>query len=217
MNRILIAYASHSGSTQEVASFLGKCLSAQNLDVDVKPMKEVFDLSSYDFIIAGGLLYRFGWHPEIIRFLQSNLTVLKQKKVALFVTGLRLIKTPDCDRAGYPVYVDLAIQKPVTGGANARQQKGLLDGYTTMKGYLQAALPTIESIRPVSLAFFAGKLDLHTLALPEKLIMMLLMLLTGKKPGDSRNWDAIGAWVDGLNLVPSFVDSRVNILASESA
>lgn len=56
-----------------------------------------------------------------------------------------------------------------------------------MKGYLHAALTTIETIKPVGLAFFTGKLSMSTL-LPEKLIMALLMLMTGKRPKDYRNW-----------------------------
>jgi menaquinone-dependent protoporphyrinogen IX oxidase len=209
MNRILITYVSHSGSTREIANFLGNELSTRELAVDVKAISEVTDLSSYDFIIAGGLLYRFGWHPEIIQFLQKNLVVLKAKKVALFVTGLRLKKTPDCDRASYPVFIDPSILKSPVGGASSKQAKGPLDTYMTMKGYLRAALPAIEKIDPVSLAFFAGKLDLYTLQLPEKLIMALLMLFIGKRPGDYRNWGSIRAWVNGLDLSDSHEEPRM--------
>jgi menaquinone-dependent protoporphyrinogen IX oxidase len=203
MNRILITYVSHSGSTREIANFLGNELSTRGLGVDIKAISEIRDLSSYDFIIAGGLLYRFGWHPEIIQFLQKNLAVLKAKKIALFVTGLRLNRTPDCDRASHPVFIDPSILKSPVGGAVGERVKGPFDTFMTMKGYLRAALPVIEKIEPVSLAFFAGKLDLNVLVLPEKIIMAILMLFTGKKPGDYRNWGSIRAWVNGLGLFDS--------------
>ncbi len=202
MNRVLIAYVSHSGSTQQIARFMGSELSSQGVDVTVRPISDVQDLSPYDSIIAGGLLYRFGWHPEIIRFLQKNQVALREKKVALFVVGLRVLRTPDCDQAAYPVFIDPAIMKPPAEA----HRKNLMDSITTMKVYLQAALPTIEAIKPLSLAFFAGKLDLHTLALPEKLIMVLLMLLIGKRSGDYRNWEAIRTWVKELGWVDSKAD-----------
>jgi menaquinone-dependent protoporphyrinogen oxidase len=216
MNRILITYVSHSGSTREIANFLGNELSTRELAVDVKAISEIRDLSSYDFIIAGGLLYRFGWHPEIVQFLQKNLVVLKTKKVALFVTGLSLKRTPDCDRASHPVFIDQSILKSPVGGATSEQAKGVLDTYMTMKGYLRAALSAIEKIDPVSLAFFAGKLDMHTLNLPEKLIMALLMLFTGQRPGDYRNWGSIRAWVNSLGLADLHEEPRMRAHMLES-
>jgi menaquinone-dependent protoporphyrinogen IX oxidase len=198
MNRILIAYVSHSGSTREIAQYMGSVLSTKKLAVEVKAISEVTNLSSYTFIIAGGLLYRFGWHPEIVQFLKNNIVILQTKQVALFVTGLRLVATPDCSAAPYPIFIDPAMLKSPVDQNNRRENKGPLDAYTTLKGYLQATLPTIEKICPVSLAFFAGKVDLHTLRLPEKMIMMLLLLLVGKKPGDYRNWEAIKVWVTSL-------------------
>jgi len=193
--KILIAYVSHSGSTQEIAEFMGRELSSQGMNVMVRPMSDVGDLSPFDFIIAGGLVYRFGWHPEIIRFLQKNAIALQEKKVALFVVGLRLVRTPDCDRTSFPIFIDPAIMK------GPAQRKNLMDSVTTMKFYLQAALPTIEKINPLSLAFFAGRLNLHALGFSEKLIMVMLMHLIGKRSGDYRNWEAIRAWVTGLSVI----------------
>ncbi len=209
MNRVLITYMSRSGSTQEIASFIGQELSSQGLDVNVQPISEAGDLSPYDFIIAGGLVYRFGWHPEVVRFLQENVTALQEKKVALFVVGLRLVKTPDCVNASFPVFIDPAIMK------GPAERKNLLDSITTMKFYLHAALPAIEKIKPASVAFFAGRLNLSLLSFSEKLIMVLLMLLIGKRSGDYRNWKEIGRWTSGLNFANAIIDipERAAIMA----
>jgi menaquinone-dependent protoporphyrinogen IX oxidase len=43
-------------------------------------------------------------------------------------------------------------------------------------------------------------MDLAWLSFPEKLVMLLLMRLTGIKQGDYRDWDAIRAWARGLEL-----------------
>ncbi len=164
MKRFLVAYMSYSGSTRDVAQTMGNELSMRGFQVDVLPISEITDLSTYDCIIAGGLLFRFGWHPVIIQFLKNHLEELRKKKVALFVTGLRFIKTSDCDQAAFPVFVDPSI----VAIHSSSNKKNILDSYTTMNGYLAQALPTIEKIKPVGLGFFAGKLDMKTLNLPEK-------------------------------------------------
>lgn len=194
MKRILIAYASHSGSTREIAQFLCDVLSNQGVTIDVRPAAEISDLRAYSFIIAGGLLYRFGWHPDMAQFLERNMLELQKKKVALFVTGMHLVKTKKCNQLSYPVFIDPSIANPVW-----KQRKStLFDGGSTIDGYLGRVLPTIERVHPVSLGFFAGKLDLRTLKLPEKMILTLLMLLTGMKAGDYRNWDSLRAWAQSL-------------------
>lgn len=194
MKRLLVAYTSHSGSTREIAQFLGAELTARGFAVDVRSLSEISDLTSYEFILAGGLLYRFGWHPEIVRFLEKNLPELQKKRVVLFVTGMHLVKTPKCDQLSYPIFIDPAMANPVWD----RQQPSMFDRGSTIDGYLRQALPAIEQIKPVCLGFFASKLDLRTLKLPEQIIMRILMLLTGMKTGDYRNWDVLRAWAQRL-------------------
>jgi len=191
MRHILVTYVSHSGSSREIADFLARQLSTAEQQVDFKAIAELTDLAPYDGIVAGGLLYRFGWHPEIVQFLQNNVKALQEKKVALFVTGLRVVNSEDHDHDGLPLYIDSSIQADPL-------RKSIIDGISTVQGYLGRALPAIEQIKPVSLAFFGGKLDLKTLGLPEQLIMRTLMLLTGMTQGDKRNWEAMEAWVNNL-------------------
>ena len=47
MSKILVTYASRSGSTMEVAEAIGKTLSPNPAGVDVLPMQKVEDLSVY--------------------------------------------------------------------------------------------------------------------------------------------------------------------------
>lgn len=196
MKRVLVAYVSHSGSTEETARYICDGLTAQGNQAEVRSISEASDLSPYDAIVAGGLLYRFGWHPEIVQFLEKNLAELRGKKVALFVTGMRLGRAPRSDLFSFPVFVDPAILKP----SSEQHRANPLDSITTLSNYLYAALPTLVMMKPVSLGIFAGKLDLHTLKLPEQIIMRMLMLLSGMKAGDHRNWEAIRTWARSLNL-----------------
>jgi menaquinone-dependent protoporphyrinogen oxidase len=196
MKKVLIAYMSRSGSTREVAEFMQKELQSHGHQVDVRPIKEVDDFSGYDVVIAGGMLYRFGWHEAIVKFLNKYMGELQKKKVALFVTGLGLVKTEMVDKAGYPVYID-----PTMLNQPANPQKlGFWEKQSVMESYLRLVLRTIERIKPVSLGFFSGKLDYSTLSFGEKLIMRLLASMTSIKSGDHRNWDAIREWVKSLAI-----------------
>ena len=53
-------------------------------------------------------------------------------------------------------------------------------------------------MRPRSVAFFAGSLDLTTMNVFEKLFVLLVV---GATPGDGRNWKAIREWGAGLGEV----------------
>jgi menaquinone-dependent protoporphyrinogen IX oxidase len=191
MKHGLIAYASHSGSTKEVAQFMGDELKKSGFAIDVIPINDVSDLSQYDFIVAGGLIYRFSWHFDIIGFLKKNLQELEKRPVYFFVTGLGLVKTPQCDQMPYPVFIDPSIMKIV----DEKNKPGLFDNLATLDHYLVQALPLFEKVKPAKLGFFAGKLDLSVLNFPEKAVMWLLMRLTDLESGDRRNWNAIRMWV----------------------
>jgi menaquinone-dependent protoporphyrinogen IX oxidase len=194
MKKILVAYTSHSGSTKEAAEFIGKEISAAGCQVDILPVSAISDITSYDQVIAGGLVYRFGWHPEISKFLRDNSHILKDRKTAIFVVGLRLVKTKNLEDAGFPVFVDpniLYIPKN-------EEKLNALDSFSTMNGYMKQSIATLKEIHPISLGFFCGKLDLKVLSFPEQIIMRFLMLFTGIKEGDHRNWEAIRKWADSL-------------------
>lgn len=53
-NKILVTYATCTGSTVGVAEAIGRTLSEGGAQVDVRPMREVADLSSYGAVVAGG-------------------------------------------------------------------------------------------------------------------------------------------------------------------
>lgn len=189
---VLIAYVSRSGSTREMAERMAETLRRRGLLVDVRPAAEVTTLKGYDAVIAGGLLYRLGWHPDVLRFLRAYKKELSQKRVALFVSGLRLVPTgyaPDV-----PLFVDPAIVKqPSKPG-----RPSLVESFSTQQRYLGSTMSLIRSLRPVSLAFFAGELQMFRLNLMEKLIFLGIMLVTGIQPGNKRNDAALDEWSGNL-------------------
>jgi flavodoxin len=65
---ILVARASKRGSTEEVATFVGKRLRERGLVVDVRRAAEVEDLAYYDGVVLGGSLYFGRWHDDAASF-----------------------------------------------------------------------------------------------------------------------------------------------------
>ncbi|MBP1640794.1 MAG: Flavodoxin-like protein [Bacteroidetes bacterium] len=85
--KILIAYASKHGATEEIAERIGLILSQHSLLVDVLPINEVTSLASYQVIIVGSAVYFGQWRRHAARFLRKNRNELIKKKVWLFSSG----------------------------------------------------------------------------------------------------------------------------------
>ena len=89
-NKILVTYASRTGSTAGVAEAIGKSLAEQGVQVDVLPMQDVKDLSPYRAVVAGSAIRGAKWLPEAMQFMQANQTVLASKPFAAFLVCMTL-------------------------------------------------------------------------------------------------------------------------------
>jgi len=90
MERILITYATRTGSTEGVAKTIGETLSLMGETVDVIPMQDVKDLSAYKAVIAGSAIQAANWLPEAMDFVKDNREVLTQKPFAAFLVCMTL-------------------------------------------------------------------------------------------------------------------------------
>jgi menaquinone-dependent protoporphyrinogen oxidase len=88
--KILIAYASESGSTVEVAKAIGGTLCEEGNTVDTKWIKTVKDLSNYDVVVIGSPIIYENWMPEVRKFVKDNQDILKHMPVAYFITCMAL-------------------------------------------------------------------------------------------------------------------------------
>ena len=68
-NKVLVAYASSSGSTQEVAEAVAETLRKAGLGVDLLPMRNVKTLDGYRGIVLGAPIYMFHLHKDVRSFL----------------------------------------------------------------------------------------------------------------------------------------------------
>jgi menaquinone-dependent protoporphyrinogen oxidase len=86
--KILIAYASTHGSTQEVAEKIAATLRANGLAVDLQPLRNVRNLEGYRAVVLGAPLYMFHLHKDALRFLSRHQKALSGGlPVAIFAGG----------------------------------------------------------------------------------------------------------------------------------
>ena len=82
--RVLVGYATGTGSTTGVAEAIGKTLGERGFEVDVKPMKERPSVDGYDAVVLGSAINGGQWLPEAVDYLEANRTALGKVPVSLF-------------------------------------------------------------------------------------------------------------------------------------
>jgi menaquinone-dependent protoporphyrinogen oxidase len=88
--KILVTYASRTGSTAGVAEAIGRTLSESGALVEVRPMREVKELSSYDAVVAGSAIQGQKWLPEAMQFVRTHQAELSRKPLAAFMVCITL-------------------------------------------------------------------------------------------------------------------------------
>lgn len=168
-NKILVTYASRAGSTVGIAEAIGKTLTESGLEVELRPMQEVHDLTPYSAVVAGSAIRMDRWLPEAMQFVQQHQDELNQKSVATFLVCLAL---------------------------SAKNEKRLERAERGAANYLQ---PVRELVTPVSEGRFAGVLDLSKIPeLRYRLLFRVGTSLGIFPEGDHRDWDAIQQWANNL-------------------
>jgi menaquinone-dependent protoporphyrinogen oxidase len=189
--KILIAYTTNSGSTGEVAEAVAAELGKGGAVVEVRRLEEVQDLSPYAAVVVGGPMI-LGWHRAALKFLKKHQQALSRVPVAYFFTAISLTRTGETHLNGVPIQVDPGLAKE----AQNQARLSFRERYATVGRYLGPALRAAPLVKPVSVGFFAGKLDYSRLNL---LQMLFVMLIIQAQPGDRRNWPAIKAWAASLS------------------
>jgi menaquinone-dependent protoporphyrinogen oxidase len=88
--KTLVTYATSTGSTVGVAEAIAKTLRGYGAQVDVIPMQDVSDLTSYQAVIAGSAIQDRQWLPEAVQFVQTHRSDLNQKPFAIFAVCMTL-------------------------------------------------------------------------------------------------------------------------------
>ncbi len=82
--KVLVGYATRTGSTVGVAEAIGRTLAERGFAVDVKPVREHPAVDGYDAVVLGSAINGAAWLPEAMSFLQSNAPALSRIPLAAF-------------------------------------------------------------------------------------------------------------------------------------
>ena len=178
--RILIAYATGSGSTAEVAAAIGEELSGGQVIVDVWPVKEVSQLETYHAVVLGSSIRLGRWMPEAIRFLKDHREFMANRAVAYFTTCLTMTEDTHESRQMVLSYLEPVLQlapeiRPVGLGLFAGSLNpdlrlvmpagpyGDFRNWEAIRGWAREirSASTGAPICPDTLAALGGGLELH--------------------------------------------------------
>ena len=191
--RILIAYTTNAGSTADVARMVGEELGKGGAAVEVTRLEQVASLESYSAAVIGGPMI-VGWHRQALRFIKKNQAALSRLPVAYFITAASLTGLGETQVDGTPVVVDPVLSKPPRNP----DRLSMKERYATVPNYLRPALKAAPAVRPLSVAFFGGRLDLYRLKWWQSLFVLLVIQA---KPGGYHNEAFIREWAAGLKLL----------------
>jgi len=198
MKSVLIAYATNAGSTAQVAQVIGEELGKDSAQVQVCRLEEVTNVEQYGAVVIGAPMI-MGWHGDAVKFIKKHQQALSQVRVAYFLTAMNLTQANEQSVGTTPIYVDSALAKPPKNP----KRLSLKERYATVTNYLRPTLNVAPSVKPVSVGFFGGKLELYRLPL---LQMLFVLLVIQAQPGDFRNWPAIREWA--TNLRPELLGNQ---------
>ena len=118
MSRVLVAYATKSGSATEIAQRIGAKLAEAGATVDVKPAGDAPDPSAYDAVVVGSGVRVGSWHAPAKEWMTANAETLKAMPVAFFTVGLTITEEGKEDevRAYTDPLVESTGVKPVALG-----------------------------------------------------------------------------------------------------
>ena len=116
--KILVAYASQSGSTGGVAEAIGKTLAEGGAQVDVRPVQAVTSLDGYTAVVLGSAIHSGKWLPEAVSFLQANQARLRQLPTAFFLVCMMAAADTEMNRSAIAQWLaeEQALVRPVAIG-----------------------------------------------------------------------------------------------------
>ena len=188
--KILVAYATDSGSTADIAKIIGEELIKSGASVEVMPVEQIGSLEGFSAVVIGAPEI-VGWHRVAKRFVHKNREGLARIPVAYFFTLMSLTDPGNDTFQGIPLACDGELTHPP-----AKEGKlSIKEKYASVENYLKPVIKEAPTVKPVGVAFFGGKLSYYRMNWFRRLFVMAII---NANPGDRRNWDFIRAWATGI-------------------
>jgi menaquinone-dependent protoporphyrinogen oxidase len=105
-DRMLVAYATHTGSTAEVATVIGEELRVRGFDVDVATVNEAGPVRGYQGVLLGSAVNSGRWLPDAVEFVRKNQAVLRAIPVAVFCVHIMNAGDDERSRRKRMAYLD---------------------------------------------------------------------------------------------------------------
>ncbi len=117
-DKVLVAYATKAGSTQEVAEVVGEVLRETGAAVDVLPARQVRDLRPYRGVVLGSGVRMDKLFGDAVKFARRHGQALGRLPVAYFVVCLTMMNDTPANRQTVLGYLEplRAIKEPVSMG-----------------------------------------------------------------------------------------------------
>ena len=108
--KILVAYASVSGSTGEVAQAIGDVLAEHGAIVEVEHVRHIKTVAGYHGAVVGSSIRAGRWLPEASQFVEVQADTLRQIPVAYFTTCLTMVTDSADNRQTVLAYMEPILQ-----------------------------------------------------------------------------------------------------------
>lgn len=189
MPKILVTYATNSGSTAEVAKAILEGIQKSGAQGELMPIAEVRELTTYSAVVLGAPMI-MGWHRQAMQFLGEHKKALASMPLAIFVTCMSLTEIAETSFRGVPVCIDPTLPKPPRNASRLTFK----ERYSLVSNYLRPILPACPA-QPVSIGIFGGQLNFSHM---QWWAMLFTQLILQAPAGDQRNWEAIHGWAGSL-------------------
>jgi menaquinone-dependent protoporphyrinogen oxidase len=96
MKKVLVAYATHHGSTEGIARTIADAIREGGADVTLEAITPATDPSGFDALVIGSAINGGRWLPQATNFLKGRAGELQGKPVAFFLACMTMSKdTPE--------------------------------------------------------------------------------------------------------------------------